>query len=494
MSSKWPVVLIDDIKADLKNAITIGPFGSRMKSDCYVESGIPVIRGTNLGPTPNFINEFVYITIDKADELASCNVYKNDLVFPHRGSIGEVGIVEHDKRYVLSSSLMKLTCDPHKACPKYIYYFFKSNQGRHELLKNSSQVGTPGIGQPLSSLKAIELPLPTLNEQSKIAKILGELDEKIELNQVINQTLEQMAQALFKSWFVDFEPVKAKMAALEAGGSQEDATLAAMTAISGKDADALTVFEHEHPEQYAEIKATAELFPSAMQESELGGGPEGWKFQPFGELLSHTIGGDWGKDESDDKHKMPVRIIRGTDIPNIKSCQDSNVPFRYVEEKKLKTRSLNAGDIVIEVSGGSPTQPTGRSIYVTDEILKRLSLPVEPASFCRLFRPKSKELGMVLGLHLEKIYQDGKTWLYQNQSTGISNFQTKVFLENEMVAVAQSEILKLFYKATLPFVKLMHSSENIKLTQLRDTLLPKLLSGEITLPEAEQAVSEAENV
>lgn len=191
---------------------------------------------------------------------------------------------------------------------------------------------------------------------------------------------------------------------------------------------------------------------------------------------------------------MPVRIIRGTDIPNIKSCQDSNVPFRYVEEKKLKTRSLNAGDIVIEVSGGSPTQPTGRSIYVTDEILKRLSLPVEPASFCRLFRPKSKELGMVLGLHLEKIYQDGETWLYQNQSTGISNFQTKVFLENEMVAVAPSEILKLFYKAMLPFVKLMHSSENIKLTQLRDTLLPKLLSGEITLPEAEQAVSEAENV
>ena len=345
-----------------------------------------------------------------------------------------------------------------------------------------------------SLFEKIEFHAPKLEQQKKIGNVLSSLDAKIISNKKINQTLEQMAQALFKSWFVDFEPVKAKMAVLEAGGSQADATLAAMTAISGKDADALVVFEREHPEQYAELKATAELFPSAMQESELGDIPEGWKFQPFGELLSHTIGGDWGKDESDDKHKMPVRIIRGTDIPNIKSCQDSNVPFRYVEEKKLKTRSLNAGDIVIEVSGGSPTQPTGRSIYVTDEILKRLSLPVEPASFCRLFRPKSKELGMVLGLHLEKIYQDGKTWLYQNQSTGISNFQTKVFLENEMVAVAQSEILKLFYKATLPFVKLMHSSENIKLTQLRDTLLPKLLSGEITLPEAEQAVSEAENV
>ncbi len=86
-----------------------------------------------------------------------------------------------------------------------------------------------------------------------------------------------MAQALFKTWFVDFEPVKAKMAALEAGGSQEDAMLAAMTAISGKDVNALAIFEREHPAQYAELKATAELFPSAMQDSELGAIPKGWR-------------------------------------------------------------------------------------------------------------------------------------------------------------------------------------------------------------------------
>jgi type I restriction enzyme S subunit len=106
-----------------------------------------------------------------------------------------------------------------------------------------------------------------------ISKLIELQEEKVFTNNQINQTLEQMAQALFKSWFVDFEPVKAKMAVLEAGGSQEDATLAAMTAISGKDADALAVFEREHPEQYAELKATAELFPSAMQDSELGNIP-----------------------------------------------------------------------------------------------------------------------------------------------------------------------------------------------------------------------------
>nr|WP_238329289.1 restriction endonuclease subunit S [Pantoea vagans] len=373
----------------------------------------------------------------------------------------------------------------------YFYWALRTPQYREYCRAHST--GTTNLG--LSREDFFKFIIPKLtDERLKLTSLLNDIENKINTSITINNILESLAQALFKSWFVDFEPVKAKIAVLEAGGWQEDATLAAMTAISGKDADDLVVFEREHPEQYAELKATTEIFPSAMQKSELGEIPEGWKLQPFGELLSHTIGGDWGKDEPDDKHKIPVRIIRGTDIPNIKNCQDSNIPFRYVEEKKLKTRSLEVGDIVVEVSGGSPTQPTGRSIYITDNTLKRLSLPAEPASFCRLFRPRSMELGIVLALHLEKIYQDGKTWLYQNQSTGISNFQTKVFLDNEMVTVAPDMILKSFYKIALPFVNLIHSSENIKLTQLRDTLLPKLLSGEITLPEAEQALIEVENV
>ena len=139
------------MQAPEPGSIAIGPFGSRMKSDCYVEDGIPVIRGTNITGGPTFDGEFVYITEEKADTLGSSNVYQSDLVFPHRGSIGEVGIILEDKRYVLSSSLMKLTCDREKVNPKFLYYFFKSSTGRHELLKNASQVGTPGIGQPLTS-------------------------------------------------------------------------------------------------------------------------------------------------------------------------------------------------------------------------------------------------------------------------------------------------------------------------------------------------------
>ncbi len=147
---------------------------------------------------------------------------------------------------------------------EFIYYSYLTSKG--------AKMPRGDKGAMLS----YKIKLPSLKYQKRCTKLIFTLSKKIDSNNRINQTLEQMAQALFKSWFVDFEPVKAKMAVLEAGGSQEDATLAAMSAISGKDADTLAVFEREHPEQYAELKATAELFPSAMQESELGEIPEGW--------------------------------------------------------------------------------------------------------------------------------------------------------------------------------------------------------------------------
>jgi type I restriction enzyme S subunit len=484
MSSDWPLISIDEIKADSKSAIAIGPFGSNMKSDCYVNEGVPVIRGTNITGGPTFQGEFVHITQELADKLKSSNVNQYDLVFPHRGSIGEVGIILDDTRYVISSSLMKLTCDRSKVSPKFLYYFFKSSLGRHELLKNASQVGTPGIGQPLASLKSIELKLPPLEIQNKIEEILTSLDEKIELNRQANQTLEQIAQAIFKSWFVDFEPVKAKMAAKQAGATAEQIEQTAICAISGKTPEQLAQLD---PQTLQQLKTTAAVFPDALVDSDLGEIPEGWEAKAFGDLLLHTIGGDWGQDEPDEKHTEMVKILRGTDLPNIYQGNDERVPIRYVESKKLESRKLQVGDIVIEVSGGSKDQPTGRSLFMTDEIVKRLGLPLEPASFCRLFRPLDVQVGLMLGLHLQKIYADGKTWLYQNQSTGISNFQTTVFLEKELVLLPSEKVIKAFFQTVMPFVKQITSAENKHLMELRDSLLPKLLSGEITLPNQDEA-------
>lgn len=242
--------------ADIAQKIAIGPFGSRMKSDTYTDAGVPVIRGTNLTGGRSFSGDWVFVAEETADELANCNVTAGDLVFPHRGAIGEVGIVPGDRdRYLLSTSLMMFRCDPTRAYSSYLYYFFKSHAGRHELLKNSSQVGTPGIGQPLTSLRGIEVTLPSLAEQRTIAHILSTLDDKIELNRRLNETLEAMARAIFKSWFVDFDPVRAK--------------------ASGEPPESICRRLGLTPDVLA-------LFPDSFQDSELGEIPAGWLVSTLG--------------------------------------------------------------------------------------------------------------------------------------------------------------------------------------------------------------------
>jgi type I restriction enzyme S subunit len=290
----------------------------------------------------------------------------------------------------------------------------------------------------------------------EIAGILGSLSDSIRLNAQTNETLEAIARAIFKSWFVDFDPVRAK-----AEGREPE----------GMDAD------------------TAALFPSEFEECETGEIPAEWKILPFGNLLIQTIGGDWGKDEPDEKHTERVAIIRGTDMPTIRSGFVAGIPSRYTTQKKLGSRALADGDIVIEVSGGSPTQPTGRSIFITASTLARFSTPVVPASFCRLFRPRDLQTGTLLTEHLSHIYAEGKMWGYQNQSTGISNFQTKHFLEVEPVCVPSAGVLTAFHELVRPLLDRQQSEMAQILADLRDTLLPRLISGKLRVPEAEAMIA-----
>ncbi len=192
----------------------MGPFGSDITTDNFVPSGVPVIRGGNLTAGRFRAENFVFLSDEKADRLAGANAYPGDVVFTHRGTLGQVGLIPDTpfQRYVISQSQMKVTCRTSEADPAFLYYFFKSPLGQHALLTNTSQTGVPAISRPVTSLKSIRLSLPPLPEQLAIAHILGTLDDKMELNRRMNETLESMARALFKSWFVDFDPVHAKAA------------------------------------------------------------------------------------------------------------------------------------------------------------------------------------------------------------------------------------------------------------------------------------------
>ncbi|ENM5734383.1 restriction endonuclease subunit S [Vibrio mimicus] len=466
MANKWPKVTIESIQARSKGAIAIGPFGSRLKSDNYVESGVPVIRGTNISSSPNFEGDFVFITSEKADTLGSSNVYQNDLVFPHRGAIGEVGIVEADERYVLSSSLMKLTVDSEQMNPMYLYYFFKSRVGRHELLKNASTVGTPGIGQPLTSLKSIEFLKPPLGEQNQIVEILKTLDNKITLNRQINQTLEQMAQTLFKSWFVDFDPVMDN--ALDAGNPIPDELQhRAEVRKAVRESEGFKPLPDE----------VRQLFPDAFEESELGWVPKGWGISTAGDEFTvkggstpstknaeFWEGGDihWtspkdlsGKAEKimlDTERKITAaglkKITSGL-LPENSVLMSSRAPIGYLALAKIPV-AINQGYIAIP----STTRLSQEyALYWLDSSIDKIKGIAGGTTFAEISKHTFKSIKMIV--------PDSKvTDIFSNLAKG---YLDKITLNVKEVAT---------------------------LTKLCDTLLPKLISGELRLDEVELAVEQ----
>jgi type I restriction enzyme S subunit len=200
----WELKKVIDIKSNDKRAIAMGPFGSNIKAENFVEYGVPVIRGTNLNYAKYVDGEFVFLTEKKADELIGSNCKSGDLVFTHRGTIGQVGLVPSKfPRYVISQSGMKLSVNSDLIDNEFLFYFFKSEFGQFQILKYESQVGVPSISNPLTSLKEIEVPVPPLPEQKSIASILSCLDDKIDLLHRQNATLEKIAETLFRQWFVE---------------------------------------------------------------------------------------------------------------------------------------------------------------------------------------------------------------------------------------------------------------------------------------------------
>ncbi len=197
---------------DLIEEIAMGPFGSNIKVECFVDKGVPVLNGSNLqGFRLNEVT-FNYVTHEKADSLGRANAFKGDVVITHRGTLGQIIYIPEDskyERYVISQSQFRVRFKK-EIDPQFIVYFFHTRVGQHLLLTNASQVGVPAIARPSTSFKELKATVPPFAEQKKIAGILSALDEKIETNRKINARLEELAQAIFKSWFIDFEPFGGK--------------------------------------------------------------------------------------------------------------------------------------------------------------------------------------------------------------------------------------------------------------------------------------------
>ena len=197
--------------ADIAEKVAMGPFGSNIKVETFVPAGVPIISGAHLKGFYLEENDFNFITEEHAQRLKNSIVYPGDIIFTHAGNVGQVAMIPyncHYPFYMISQRQFYLRCNKEKVLPEYLTYYFHSHEGQGKLLSNVSQVGVPSIAQPSSFLKTIEVPLPSLEIQRRIVNILDSFTKKIEVNNQINRNLEEQAKAIFKSWFVDFEPFK----------------------------------------------------------------------------------------------------------------------------------------------------------------------------------------------------------------------------------------------------------------------------------------------
>ena len=197
--------------SEIIDEISMGPFGSNIKVDNFIDSGVPVLNGSNLQGFKLNENSFNYVSQEKADSLGKANAHRGDVVITHRGTLGQIVYIPDDSKfeqYVISQSQFRLKLKKDIIRPDFFVYFFHTRLGQHRILMNASQVGVPALARPTSTFKEVCIPVPPMEKQNKVMDIFHSLDDKIEVNKRINDNLEQQAQALFKSWFVDFEPFK----------------------------------------------------------------------------------------------------------------------------------------------------------------------------------------------------------------------------------------------------------------------------------------------
>ena len=396
-----------------------------------------------------------------------CKPHVGDVLIAKDGNsaLDTVCTVDHPLDAVLLSSVAILRPDP-KCLDSVFLKFYLSSPETIDYLKSNFISGAAIPRVVLRDFKRAEIRLPSLDVQRRIAGVLQSIDSKIDLNRRVNQTLEAMAQAIFQSWFVEFDPVKAKIAAKQEG---RDPLRAAMTAVSGKadaELDALP------PEQYEQLAATAVLFPDEMEESEVGEVPKGWSVGTLSNFASFQNGYAFKtKDWTDSGHPV-VKI--GNVKPGIIDLSGCSL-VAHETVNGLDRFALKKGDLLVGMTGyvgETGLVPALYSVAYLNQRVGRIST-VNGVSdigypFCLVRDPAYKA------------YAESKA-----HGSAQANVSGKDLMDYQAV-VPDAGVLKIFNAQVAKIINalLSYHEENQSLAALRDTLLPRLLSGELLVADA----------
>ena len=379
--------------------------------------------------------------------------------------LGYCARISHNNRFVLNQRVGRIRVVRNDILdPIYLYYYLNSSKQIDYLRANANS----GVQVNLSTdtIKKSILKVPNIEKQREIANILFTLDQKIDLNTQINQTLEQIAQALFKSWFVDFDPVRAKVQALSDGLTLEQAELAAMQEISGKTPEELTALSQAQPDRYAELAETAKAFPCEMVEIDGVEVPKGWDLKALSDLGQIICGKTPSKSNKE---------FYGNDVPFIKIPDMHNQVFITQTTDNLSVAGANS-----QSKKYIPPKSICVSCIATVGLVSMTSKPSHTNQQINSIIPNDEQTSEFLYLSLK---QSSMTKYLKDLASGGSatlNLNTSTFSKIEIITPSK-EIIDIFQsKVVSIFEKILSSSiENKRLTEIRDLLLPRLLNGEI---------------
>ncbi len=353
--------------------------------------------------------------------------------------------------------------------PTYLRYFLVSPAMQAHML-GLAAVGATRNALTKGMIESFSIRCPKeVEDQKAIAEVLSSLDIKIDLNRRINQTLEAMAQAIFQSWFVDFDPVKAKVAAIQEG---RDPLRAAMTAVSGKadaELDALP------PEQYEQLAATAALFPGEMEASELGEIPKGWSHKALLQLTDKIGSGSTPRGGKEVYLEEGVALIRSQNVYDSLFAWDGLARISDEAAAQLKGVTVQGEDVLLNITGASIL----RTCVVEPDVL-----PARVNQHVAIIRAKAGVPPRFIHMHL--LRPDIKNYLLGLNAGASREAITKAHIESLVLLTPGPELLSAFQTAISPLFRQVHclTRQMRALGELRDTLLPKLLSGELLVADA----------
>ncbi len=433
MASYWTVSMLSDAPLEIID----GDRGINYpkQADFHSIGHCLFLNAGNVTSTGFDFSDCAFITAEKDAILRKGKLNRYDAVLTTRGTVGNIAYYDDSVPFEhirINSGMVIFRVRTSDLLPRYLYLFVRSSLFRAQA--DALQTGSAQPQLPIRDINKIRIPIPPLNEQRAIAYILGMLDDKIELNRRMNQTLEAMAQALFKSWFVDFDPVRAKAEGRDTGLPAH----------------------------------IAELFPDSFDDSELGEIPQGWRAGTLKELTVKIGSGATPRGGKEVYVEEGIAFIRSQNVYDSEFVWDGLAYITAKQADDLTNVEVAKGDVLMNITGASIL----RTCIVQPSVL-----PARVNQHVAIIRAKPGIPNRFLHIHL--LQKSTKDYLLGMNAGASREAVTKGHIESVPILVPAPTVLNRFENLTDAWSRKIerNTAEIRNLTALRNMLLPKLLSG-----------------